>query len=166
MEDTDAAPNDSPSSSPAHAAFHDDDLLHLSSLLSHFRSSIPPPPIPPTPPTPPTSPPPPPPTPSPTLSPTLSSSLLLSMKPLHRSMYLALESRRAHLAHLNHHHLDPLNIERASWQYEVDHAMREVQRQQQMAPLHPLPLISEEEFRRKGQPHPSTPEWGSDSVQL
>ena len=138
MEDTEDTPIDSRSSTTAH--FHDD-LLHFSSLLSHFRSSIPPPP------TSPSSPPPP-----PSLSSSLLPSLLLSMKPLHRSLYLLLEHRRAHLSHLHHHRLDPLNIERASWQYEVDHAMREVQRQQTMAPMHQLPLISEEEFRMKGQP--------------
>ena len=58
--------------------------------------------------------------------------LLHSLRPLHRSIHLATRrAARAYLQRLYRRGVDGLNIERASWQYEKDWFVREIERQRQ-----------------------------------
>ena len=110
-----------------------DDIPHFLALLDQLRHAIPAPDSPPTA--------------TPPNAPLL---LLHSLRPLHRSIHLQLDERRTYLQRLYRRGVDGLNIERASWQYEKDWFLREIDRQRQyVSNEKPIDLISEDDFRHK-----------------
>ena len=134
MDDTDASDTTGAIPGPPSPRY---ELSRFSALLSQLRVSIPSPSSPPSSPSQSSS--------SSSPSPSL---LLLSLKPLHRSLYLHVEQRKAQLSHLYKHELDGLNIERATWTYERDHFLREIDRQNAVALQQPpVPLIPEPDYR-------------------
>lgn len=134
MQDITSSPTDDAQSTPLPSpATHD--IPHFLALLEQFRHSIPPPTTPPS-------------------SSTHTAPLLLlhALRPLHRSIHLQLDERRAYLQKLYRRGVDGLNIERASWQYEKDWFLREIERQRQYVSTEKeIELIPEDEFRQKCQ---------------
>ena len=136
------SPDDSQTAPPPSPAAHD--IPHFLALLDQLRLAIPPPDCPPS---------------ATPLNITKPLLLLHALRPLHRSIHLQLDERRAYLQRLYRRGVDGLNIERASWQYEKDWFLREIERQRQYVSTEKeIELISEDDFRRKRQqpPHAHT----------
>ena len=135
MQDIASSPDDSQTTPLPSPATHD--IPHFLALLDQLRLAIPPPTSPPS-----------------TLTSQAPLLLLHSLRPLHRSIHLQLDERRAYLQRLYRRGVDGLNIERASWQYEKDWFLREIERQRQYTSNERhIDLISEEEFTRKCHSH-------------
>ena len=133
MQDIATLPDDGQPTPLPSPAIHD--IPHFLALLDQLRLAIPPPSSPPS-----------------ALSFPKPLLLLHSLRPLHRSIHLQLDERRSYLQRLYRRGVDGLNIERASWQYEKDWFLREIERQKQYESSEaPIELISVKEFQLKCQ---------------
>ena len=131
MQDVTSSADDSQTTPPPSPATHD--IPRFLALLEQLRLAIPPPDSPPS-----------------AFTSTKPLLLLHALRPLHRSIHVQLDERRAYLQRLYRRGVDGLNIERASWQYEKDWFLREIDRQRQYTSTEkPIDLISETDFRHK-----------------